>query len=365
MDCICKDRKKINLVLVSPMAPPAGGIGNWTKLIHKISETTGLVNIFQIKTNPKKYPFEKPSFITRVFNGIQNTNKTAKKLKHILKDNNYDVDAVHITSSASLALFRDVKILGICKKAGIKTVFHLRVGSFGNKDNVKGYQLSLLKRIAKLATYIVVLDEKTKQNLSIALKRDIKLIPNLINMGDPIVCQSTYDSKSNYIVYAGWIVKTKGIEELLTAWKQIDHNGCVLKLVGPANEDYLKYLKDNFDFKDVDYLGEKNHEETLKIMSKSRFFVLPSYTEGFPNVILEAMALKLPILASSVGAIPDMLNDSCGLLTEIDIEHLKNNMQLLINDSNLRINYSAKAFEKCKNAYSSEVVFQKYLELWQ
>ena len=52
----------------------------------------------------------------------------------------------------------------------------------------------------------------------------------------------------------------------------------------------------------------------LEEVSKCGLFVLPSYTEGFPNVIVEAMLLKKPIIATTVGAIPEILSENCGML---------------------------------------------------
>ena len=69
---------------------------------------------------------------------------------------------------------------------------------------------------------------------------------------------------------------------------------------------------------------KKGHDDAMRMLANAEIFVLPSHTEGFPNAVLEAMALAKAIIASRVGAIPEMLADECGLLIEAkDVSGLK------------------------------------------
>ena len=68
------------------------------------------------------------------------------------------------------------------------------------------------------------------------------------------------------------------------------------------------------------------------LLSASDVFVLPSYTEGFPNVIIEAMAMGKPIIATSVGAIPEMLDEGCGVVVPPkDADSLQKALQKVCN----------------------------------
>jgi glycosyltransferase involved in cell wall biosynthesis len=90
--------------------------------------------------------------------------------------------------------------------------------------------------------------------------------------------------------------------------------------------------------KSVQFIGEVPHEQIPSYMQQADIFVLPSISEGFPSVILEAMACGLPIVASRVGGIPDIItNDTNGYLVEVkDSTDLANKMIILLQDDVLR-----------------------------
>ena len=78
-------------------------------------------------------------------------------------------------------------------------------------------------------------------------------------------------------------------------------------------------------------------EEILDLLAKSDIFVLPSWAEGFPNSVIEGMATGNAVIATKVGAIPDILihNQTCLLVNPKDQDELNNALELLISDENL------------------------------
>ena len=104
-------------------------------------------------------------------------------------------------------------------------------------------------------------------------------------------------------------------------------------------------------------------------MLKCGVFVLPSYTEGFPNVIIESMYCGCPIVATNVGAIPEMLNvsnETCaGICVEPgDVEQLRNAIRLILD----KINYAEKlghnAKQRVVDEYSITAVWNMLNKIW-
>jgi glycosyltransferase involved in cell wall biosynthesis len=162
------------------------------------------------------------------------------------------------------------------------------------------------------------------------------------------------------------MIPTKGIEELVAAWSQLELTDWQLDIVGPGDQNYKDTLIGKYHTPSINFLGELGHGEAMTVLSDADCFVLPSYTEGFPNVVLEAMALGKPIIATSVGAIPEMLDGECGLVIKPrSINELKDAIQLLADDPNLRKTMGCRAQEKAQLEYSLEVVFDKYMNIWR
>lgn len=107
-------------------------------------------------------------------------------------------------------------------------------------------------------------------------------------------------------------------------------------------------------------------EQKSSFMRSLDVFVLPSRTEGTPNSIVEAMAHGLPVIASAVGGIPDVVTPETGILTPPgDVRALAGAMKRLASDPELRARMSAAAKERYEKLFSPKAVLPVMLETYQ
>jgi glycosyltransferase involved in cell wall biosynthesis len=115
------------------------------------------------------------------------------------------------------------------------------------------------------------------------------------------------------IGYMGRFSKEKGVQNFIQAIPDILTNRQEMRVLIGGNGELRDEIeasihKGCFSTR-VDFPGWISHEDLPKYLNKLRLLVLPSYTEGLPNIMLEAMACGTPVLATPVGAIPDVIVD--------------------------------------------------------
>lgn len=122
-------------------------------------------------------------------------------------------------------------------------------------------------------------------------------------------------NKKENIGFLGNVVKSKGIHNLFVAFKMLymQNKNVTLHIGGDGDEFLLKKLRkyaiqNGFQDKVIFY-GWIERKEIPYFLSKIKYFLLPSYTEGLPNVILEAMGCGCCVITTPVGGIPDVIED--------------------------------------------------------
>lgn len=356
--------KKISVIFVAPLPPPYGGIANWMDMLSRYLDKEKKAEIAYkiIDTSPKKRITEGRGIIQRVFGGMLSLFKTSSKIKEELKHNL--PDCVHITTSGSLGLARDRAVLKILAKKKVNTVYHIRFGRVSKLLSCNNWESKLLACNLKLAKNIVAIDEATYKSLvGAGFGEKSFYIPNCIN---PAELPERAEEFKKIITFIGWVIPAKGIAELVQAWQEISAEITTdwkLDIIGPYNKDYVNNFNINVN-KNITFVGELEHKEALERLNYSSAFVLPSYTEGFPNSVLEAMALGKVVIATDVGAIPQMLSDNCGIVIKVkSVEELKNALLKVMTENVDKVGVNAR--KKVKEKYDISKVVEQYMKLWR
>lgn len=373
---IAMDQNKLQVCFVAPLPPPYGGIANWMAMLDRYLRGQTAIEYTIINSAPKKRVTEGRGILERVVGGGINMLKIRRRLKKEIAS--HQIDCIHITTSGHLALIRDYILLRLAQRMGIHTIYHIRFGRIPTIMKTNNWERKLLMENVRCCGKVVAIDGYTFRALQGTVFCDkILQVPLFINKKE---LPEPSANKDKVICFVGWVVPEKGVEELLEAWQSLmlTAGGWRLCFVGPYKEDYRNKLISKFgkankaEIEKVEFCGEQVHEKTLEVMNRSRIFVLPSHSEGFPNALVEAMALEMTVVATRVGAIPEMLQEgACGyLVPKQDVSMLGQALKQAIEQEEGAIwedgrTYARRARERVLQEYEIEKVLERYKEIWR
>jgi len=198
------------------------------------------------------------------------------------------------------------------------------------------------------------------------LERNIIVIPNSIPIPEFI---GTDYSKIYDILFVGGLKKLKGLDilfEAISILKFKYQKKIKVAIVGNGLfKEELKKIAEKLQIKnEIKFLGIR--KDIDKLMFSSKTLVLSSYWEGLPMVILEAMSRRLPVIATEVGGIPDVIkNGRDGILVPSgNSKILAEAIVKLLEDEKLQKRLSRNAYKKVKGGYSIEAYTKNILELY-
>ena len=157
------------------------------------------------------------------------------------------------------------------------------------------------------------------------------------------------------VIFVGRLIESKGIHLLIESFSEFvaTNPGSRLVLVGDDPNDTAKRNVEAFDVASkVDIRGELPHHEAIKELATADVLVLPSISEGVPRVILEAFELGVPVIATPVGGIPDIITDKeTGLLINRTPDSITRALSRVQEDAPLRakIERNAREFYRSRN----------------
>lgn len=271
-------------------------------------------------------------------------------------------DLVYFTFSPSgYAFYRDVIYVVLLKLLRRKIVFHLH--GKGIKEN----KLNIVKKCLYLLvfrnTYVICLSKKLVNDIETVNRSVPYIIPNGIQLQSEIGERKHKKSGSvTQILFLSNYVESKGILILIDALKRLKNQGYNFKakLVGAPSDLTMEFLNNLISDQDlsgcIQITGPLYGDAKKSEFQSADIFVFPTYyrNEAFPLVILEAMQYGLPIISTSEGAIPELVEDAINgfIIPQKDPVLLAERIKHLIDNPDLRIEMGERGYGKFINNYT-------------
>lgn len=286
---------------------------------------------------------EFPNVMTGFGHYIVNSYRYSITIYDLIKDKLNDYDFIYTKGFTGWHIMREKKKGIACAPIGVK--FH-GYEMFQRAPDLKSWIIQRLlfrkhvKEISNLADVVFSYGGKITDIIKkIGVKSEnIVEIPSGVEASIVSDSITTTGSKLKF-VYLGRYERRKGVEELNKALKSFKNPNFEFHFIGPIPE--AKKLQLPF----VNYHGEiRDKQELNKLLKQYDVLVCPSWSEGMPNVILEAMANGLTVLATDVGATNVLVNEKTGWLMESSsVSAIKNTIQKIVSTPAPEIDSKKKA----------------------
>lgn len=254
-------------------------------------------------------------------------------------------DIVHIFTPTMWGYWRNVIYMLIVKAANRKVIFHIlgAIDIYSRQSNLA--VKFLIRKSLDVADLYIVQSDGLKRFLTCLSKRCVKTIVNGIDFqrfeAKRTVDKSKYNlpKEAHIIITIGKLSRAKGTLDIIKAAETVLEifSNAYFFFVGHGDIEKFKRACKEVILDKVRFLGAVSEEAKIDLLNSSDIFVLPSYAEGMPISILEAMAIGLPIVSTKVGAIPEVVKENNGILIESgDIAALGSAIGNLLKDELLR-----------------------------
>jgi len=188
----------------------------------------------------------------------------------------------------------------------------------------------------------------------------VRYVPNFVKIADfgALPDRASRGDLAVEVLFVGWIIAAKGVRELVDVARRIPH--AHFTLVGPAEHSFFESLQPALESlgERITLLDPRPREGILELYRRADILVLPTWREGFPNVVLEAMAAGLPIVSTPVGAIPDAIRDGQEgfLIPPRDAQALEAALRHLVENATLRLAMGSRARIRAEAVFEMEAV---------
>lgn len=191
-------------------------------------------------------------------------------------------------------------------------------------------------------------------------------VPNFLDL---VKSSADFEKKEKVVVTVGRLHPVKGFSRLIEAWKQVSERNpeWKLKIIGGGElEEELHRKVEELKLENaIELTGALEHDKVMEEMEKASLYVMTSYSEAFPFVLIETMSSGNPVVAFDVRVGPRAIIDhnvNGYLVEDNNLDLFAQKVEELLLDDSLRVGMGKRALEKAQ-CFSEEKVIEKWLAL--
>lgn len=278
---------------------------------------------------------------------------------------------VHVHMSEPSSAKRKYAFIMLAKLLKKRIVIHFH--SFSPDTTIKGPYQNLYIKLFASADSVILLSDRWRKifiESNIIDSSKIEVIHNPCQIRLPNSTPSDEVNITKNILFAGTLNQRKGYADLIEAFGRIASKVQDWRVIfaGNGEIDVAKMIGEKFNVSDqLVFLGWINGKDKYRVFSEADIFCLPSYAEGLPMALLDAISFGLPIITTPVGGILDIVqNEVNALIFEPgNINELEKNLITLMANRDLRQELGKNSLEIAKNRFDPQTIGNQMDKLYR
>ncbi|MCE5208173.1 MAG: glycosyltransferase family 4 protein [Chloroflexi bacterium] len=361
-------------VLISGhLPPPMGGIAMFYQSLLT-SSLSKKVDLYFVQTSSQKRTLANAgkASLSNLLSAVQDC---ARFLRAVIK---HKPQITHIATAPGFSFLKHSVCVLIADLFGSRVLIHPHCSLSALYSDRPGWWRWFVRQILRRTDGLIALSREWEQISDIIPGHPVFLLPNAIHQDDYLAIAKERSKRSDLpviinILYLGYLGKAKGTYDLIESAKLILSNrkDIVFHLVGDelaigeraALQQRIATAGMDQNIRlhlPVDY------PDKLEYYRQADVFVYPSYYEGMPMAVIEAMASGLPVIATKVGGLPDLVMDyENGLLTAPgDPEALSRALIILIDNADMRRSMQVRSSQLAAEKYDIEKLVDELIRIY-
>ena len=318
------DQAKLRILVSGHLPPPMGGVATYYQSLLN-SSLPQQVDFCFVETSSQRRTLSQSGLFT-FSNLISAITDCGRFTKAVIK---HRPQLTHIGTAFGLSYVKHSVCVLIARLFGSRVLLHPHCGFSALYTNQPRWWQWFFRRIIRFTNGVVTLSSEWNQLITIVPGCAVYYLPNAIDL----TAYRTATLKRRVVeqnppllkvLYLGYLGKAKGSFDLVEAAKEILAKNIPVK-IDLVGEELAKGEVERLK-KQIDQTGLGNvvslhppviGSKKIEMLLEADIFIYPSYCEGMPIAVIEAMASGLPIISTRVGGLPDLVKDGInGILVE-------------------------------------------------
>ncbi len=351
----------MKIIQITPDFPPCGGgIGSYVYYLSKELIKLGHgINVIFRGTRDKIYDYNNIKVNEVKVAGWPplNLNIFKKKIENILTMEKADIIHIHHGAMPIIKSKAPVLVTAHCCNKELIRSFHRPVRNLDAlyRNALFPVYVKAETRLSKLCDKLTVVSESLRREFSKHYDVSSSVLHNGVDTN--LFKPNENGDREDAVIFTGSLNRGKGVLDLLEIAQLLIESHSKIQIYiagnGPLKNKLIRRIK-NKNLSNVKLTNHLPHPQLVQFYQRSRIFVLPTYYEGLPTAVLEAMACKLPVVSTNISGIPDQIEDGINgyMVHPGDIHGFCEKIVELLNDEIKQKSFGEMGRKKIMNRFT-------------